>query len=357
MTAFRSLVLMCWLLSGAVLAQTPGSFVGRNTNPNAPPLAADALNQAFATKADVASPIFTGPASFQGLSQSTTITLAGNTTNNAASSGILATQIFNGTNSVAAGAVLNGITINDHLNWTGSSNGVTGVEILHNYGPGNVGGRTAFWAILNQTAATTDLADNFYVGATFQGIASFNNGGSGLTPTTAKGRMFGANATVHLRSGATNYYQATGMEIDVAVDTGASAMIKSALSIASLGPLNTVQGSVVDAGIWFYKSNGAPLMTAILIGGGGGLNNYPIDPAGSYISDDTSGTTTASTAYGLHFVGAFTTASISVPGFTVDGTGIVTGASYKAGATAGVTCAPGAPTASFSSSGGIVTHC
>jgi len=43
------------------MAQTPGSFVGRNTNPNAPPLAAAALNAAFGTKADAANGVLTNP--------------------------------------------------------------------------------------------------------------------------------------------------------------------------------------------------------------------------------------------------------------------------------------------------------
>jgi hypothetical protein len=47
------LLLLALLMSWPTLAQTPGTFVGRNTDPNAPPLSAAALNAAFGTKQDV----------------------------------------------------------------------------------------------------------------------------------------------------------------------------------------------------------------------------------------------------------------------------------------------------------------
>jgi hypothetical protein len=62
-------------------------------------------------------------------------------------------------------------------------------------------------------------------------------------------------------------------------------------------------------------------------------------------------------AYGVDFSNvAFSVAAFKSNAFSVDGAGIITGSAYKTGATAGVTCA-GAPTASFASTGGIVTHC
>jgi hypothetical protein len=57
----RGWLLLWFLLSWPALAQTPGTFVGRNTDPNAPPLSAAALNAALGTKADAANGVLTNP--------------------------------------------------------------------------------------------------------------------------------------------------------------------------------------------------------------------------------------------------------------------------------------------------------
>ena len=81
--------------------------------------------------------------------------------------------------------------------------------------------------------------------------ASFNDAGTGLTKTTAHGRTFGGDFYAHLSSGATNFYQATGLEVTSEVDSGASTLIRAPLSISDLG--GAVHGSTVDVGknnIW-----------------------------------------------------------------------------------------------------------
>lgn len=52
---------MVLVTSTAAIAQTPGSFVGTSTNPNAPPLSAASLNAAFGTKADAVNGVLTNP--------------------------------------------------------------------------------------------------------------------------------------------------------------------------------------------------------------------------------------------------------------------------------------------------------
>lgn len=199
---------------------------------------------------------------------------------------------------------------------------VNGLQLQHNYGSTTAmtGNRQAMQVNLVQAGTTGNTIASghtgFYTALQTYSQASFNDNGTGLTSTTAHGRTFGAAFAAQLNTGATNFFQCTGMEINAQIQTGASAAIKNYISIAANGSSNVTQGTLVDTGIWFYKSGGVAMKSAILIGGGGsGLNNYPIDPAGAYFADDTSGSTTASCAYGIHWTGAFTTAAISVPGF------------------------------------------
>jgi hypothetical protein len=218
-----------------------------------------------------------GPTLVSGLiSQAFTIALASNTANNAASSGVFLNQTFTGTAAVTNGSVFNNITTSDNVTAPGL-NGAVGWNFQHNFGgAATTNGRTALGITLNQTAATGDLADNFYVGATATAIGNFNNGGTGTTLTTAKGRLFGFNPTAHLKAG-TNWFQTAGMEIDVSTDAGTSTAIRDGLVIAAPPPPTTqVQGSVIDAVTWIY---GGQWQDGYLWGGPS--QGWPINAGGS----------------------------------------------------------------------------
>lgn len=205
-----------------------------------------------------------------------------------------------------------------------------GFQIQHNYGSTTAmtGNRQAMQINLVQAGTTGNTiasgTNGFYTALQTYSQASFNDNGTGLTSGTAHGRSFGAAFATQLNTGATNWYQATALELNAQIQTGASSAIKTALSIASVGASNVTQGTLVDAGIWMYSANGAALVKNAILIGGGGLNSFPIDPAGCYICDDTTGSVTATTAYGIHWTGAFTTASISVPGLVVGPLGATT---------------------------------
>lgn len=159
----------------------------------------------------------------------------------------------------------------------------TGWSMNHNYGgAGSSGGRVGLELYLNQTAAMGDLgSDNYYVGAAIYSNGVFNNGGTDTTFQGAKGRQFGFNPVTTLNAGATNYYQAGGMEINFSIATGASAAIRSGLTLASLGGTGAQQGAQVDAAIWLYGTGNAPMKSGWLIGSPAGI--WPMDPNGSII--------------------------------------------------------------------------
>jgi hypothetical protein len=249
------------------------------------------------------------------LSQALTTALASNTVNNAVSSGLFLSQTFSGTSAVALGGILNSINITDNVNWTGTNNGVAGFNMTHNYGGAATrGGRIAAGFVLNQTAATADLADLFYTALSAGSNASFNNGGTGLTSLTAKGRNFGFNPSAALRSGATNWFQNSAAEFNVEIQAGASAYIRSGITVASLnGP---VQGSVTDTAFWVYGL-GAKWKSIFTIGG---TQAWPVDPAGTILLADAQSGGTA--GIGIDFSSVtFATAFLKSIGFLVDGSG------------------------------------
>ncbi len=210
-----------------------------------------------------------------GVSQKLSLPMSGNTANNGPASGVFLDQTFTGNAAVTAGSWLNSLTINDNVNWSGSANGVFGLNVLHNYGGvATRGGRSAFVVTLNQVAATADLIDTFYVGGTFYGIANFNNGGSGTGFATAKGRVFGTNPVARLGAGATNYYQLVGEEIDIEVNNGASMAVRAGLALCNLDTDNNIHGAMVDAALWFYGP-GNKWRDLILVGGAG--QGWPAD--------------------------------------------------------------------------------
>jgi hypothetical protein len=103
------------------------------------------------------------------------------------------------------------------------------------------------------------------------------------------------------------------------------------------------------------------MKNALLIGGGAGINGWPIDPAGTIIATDANGGP-ATALNGIDFspttlTGFFLKGPAS--SFTVDGIGNVVAASYKAGASAGVSCAAGviATSVSVIVTNGLVTAC
>lgn len=212
---------------------------------------------------------------------------------------------------------------------------LNGFQLQHNYGGAAMtGNRQAMQVNLVQTATTGNVlagSTGFYVAFQSYSTTSTNDNGSGLTGATAHGRVFGGGMAAQLHSGATNYYQACALELNTQVDTGASTLVRSFLSVASVA--GAVQGTLVDAGIWFYGGSGARLKHGILFGSGT-LNNWSIDAAGTIIGADGGGGVSAAAAYGVDFSAVtFSTAFLKSVGFLVDPAGNTSALTYQVSGT------------------------
>ena len=173
-------------------------------------------------------------------------------------------------------------------------------------------------------------------------------------------------------SGATGSISGTTLTITVAPSVGSigAACVLSGSGVAT--PTNIVSLGTGTGGTGTYvvnvsqtSSSGtingiAGLQTAIKIGRRGGF--FPVSPIGTIIGGTGNSPGNYDTAFqvanGIDWsLGTATGQWLNLGGvFTVSGAGVLSAASYKAGATAGVTCA-GTPSASFAATGGIVTHC
>lgn len=201
----------------------------------------------------------------------------------------------------------------------------TGWSMNHNYGgAGSSGGRVGLELFLNQTAAQGDAGtDNYYVGAAIYSNGVFNNGGTDTTFQGAKGRQFGFNPVANLNAGATNYYQVAGMEINYTISAGASAAVRSGLTLASLGGVGALQGAQVDAAIWLYGTGNAPMKSGWLIGSPAGV--WPMDPNGSIIettaSDVARPTAVVTGWFGNLWQTTFSGGVLRSQGYLLDGAG------------------------------------
>lgn len=260
-----------------------------------------------------------------GISQTSTSTLSSNTSNNAASSGFLLNQTFNGTSNVANGAVLNAINMTDNLNFTGANNGIQGLNVQINYGTGIGGGRTALNAVSNQTAGPTGGTDAAFngVGASFDARANFNVGGTSPTIGSAKGFVFGSNPSAHLLGTATNFISPIGEEVDLVTGSGSSFIRKVGVQIVSLS--NDVQhgNAGVDADLLFFANGGSQMDYGLLLGDEQGYG--PVSSTGTMIGSRIWGGTSqavGTVGWGIDFLSTIAANGlIRGNGFQVDGSG------------------------------------
>lgn len=101
-------------------------------------------------------------------------------------------------------------------------------------GPTAQGGRQSILGNLLMLGATSASNTNRnYVGVEGAATSAFNDNGTN-TGAGALGALFGSASFGHLLSGATNWLEVTGDEIDVAADAGSSMKLKFGLSVVEL---------------------------------------------------------------------------------------------------------------------------
>lgn len=124
------------------------------------------------------------------------------------------------------------IIVSDIAKAGGASGQIDGLLVFMAPGTGFEGGRTAIQARLGVTGQSGGTAYIAHVALMSTGYSTASQGGTGTgDPADSRGGLFGGNDNVWLASGALNYRGITGREIDVSIETGASAFAKIGLLI------------------------------------------------------------------------------------------------------------------------------
>ena len=213
---------------------------------------------------------------------------------------------------------------------TTAGTSIDGLFVNHAFGTGE-GIRIGVHSQLDNTGATAGAsADGFasYVSVSGTALALFTDGGSGFTPTTAKGDFFGFGGIAEAQSGATFLHGVVGGEADVSVQSGASTREKMGFQVVTINS-DAVKGSVVDAGILLTadSTTTAQLDYGLVFGKPGML--WPVSGTliGTYTGSG--GTGAMNSVNGIDFSNVtFSGAAIHTPGFFVDHFGNVSGLAY-----------------------------
>lgn len=128
---------------------------------------------------------------------------------------------------------------------TGTGSKTYGLMVHQSFGgTGAKGGRHAIHGVLTQNGITeATSSDRNYVGTVGVVTTAFGDGG---TSGSEKGAYFGMNAYAELKSGATDTFNISGIEINSGIYTGGSSLYRSGVQIAGFGD---VRGSDYDVAV------------------------------------------------------------------------------------------------------------
>lgn len=177
---------------------------------------------------------------------------------------IFLTPSLSGSNNATQG--VSGLYIGsaDTVNYYGA-NKLNGIFATHTLGgAGMAGNRSAIFGQVNATQAADpgDDSNRDYTAVTGRATTSATNGAwsghNAVDGTGSRGGMFGGVFTTQLAAGATLYSGLTGVEIDVTMDSAASAVMRTGLSVV-LTSADKARGTYADVALQFSKQNGATL--------------------------------------------------------------------------------------------------
>ena len=205
--------------------------------------------------------------------------------------------------------------------------GVVGNYItMHSGGTGTSGNRIGTYIDLHHAGSTLDKTRGYPGMVSGIWAYAYGEGPMGGVPGNGYGQMWGGVISGRLTSGATNWLYCVGLEVNVGVDTGASASIVQGQKIVVQFHKQTSNPS--DYYLSFVKQDTATpgLANGIVFGSLDG--DWPITATGTMIGTQAStvgGTTPKAAAWGIDFNPvAFSGGLIRGPGFSVDGTGKAT---------------------------------
>jgi hypothetical protein len=237
------------------------------------------------------------------------------------STGNLALNLLQSTDGVLAGT--NGTLVALNVTHSAATAGWTGT-------------RQAGMFILNLTAQSGNLSGS-YSALNTKANAVVSEGGTGVTPTTSAGFVYGLNTVSHTAPAATNYAQLVGYELNTWAEAGSSMMDKIGMQIVDITG-SVVQGARDDQALSFNNQavpngvNGIGWKVLIGVGRLGGA--APLDPVNGWIMKcvPTGGTGNILGAGGIDFTQFVpTTAFIRSNNFLLDPSGNVTANTLKVG--------------------------
>jgi hypothetical protein len=248
--------------------------------------------------------------------------------------GLHIAQDFTGTStSLSLPFIGNFIKINsDNVNGGGGTVTGTGHDMYFG-GSAAQGARAGFISSLYQTAPTSVSNPNRNYTA-IAGVVTAQSGdnGSGTGVSTSAGAYFGGGLVAVATNGATNLFNVTGAEFNVAMQTGSSVARKSLAQFSNRDD-DRVQGTGVDAMLWLYRQAAAAprWKHGLLFGDPDSLTPFPFDTNSTVMA-----TQPGVIGYGIDFSATtVTNAAFKSPGFSVNGTGEITGANLTISAASG----------------------
>lgn len=274
---------------------------------------------AWQSKADAASPVFTG-----------TATLNGSLAATVAPTGIMPSTSL-GYNPLATSIVS---TSDNAADLTGNGTNIPSLAVIQQlYGGSNINdGRNGLSVFTDLTAPTSPTnAYRYYVGVSAYSKAQAADNGTGGSP---QGIVEAITGSAQLNIGATNYFAAIGGEFTISADLGSSVAKKAILNLDEW-PSDKVQGSVIDAYIWSTAHTGAVGMQAwAQLDANAGV--FPLTSTGTVIKlvgsptiatgFDFAGTTVSGNilqwSAGAYFLGGNGTSSLGQTTFTNTGGGV-----------------------------------
>ena len=247
---------------------------------------------------------------------------------------ISAIQILNGAQGSSFNA--NSIVLTDNANISGP-NFLNGLTIAHTAGVGFTGGRQTLLSalIVNGTPGLTGNSN--FISITPSVNVSANLRGTGVTWSTANGGVFATNPSAIAQFGATNLLELAGAEVNIALQTGASAYAKFGWSVVALAS-DVVQGSVFDAGYELRGQVGSVgFQGGLLFDDLAGNARFPVATTGTVIWASVAGVTTV--ANGIDFGGLTISGySFKFPYATLSGAGVLNLSNMATGTPAASVC-------------------
>ena len=263
-----------------------------------------------------------------------------------AGKGFNITQTGANTGAASAPVHYNSIVVTDGSAVNSGSLESTPLYIEHILSSASEGQKYGLFVTSFHQQATSGMGDQ--IAGTLFTQSSASAGGTN-TGGGAFGTVIGGNSIADLEIGGTNYYIVAAHEFDAVIATGASAANRLGVHIAGAGNL---KGATLDAAV-SITSSGTSWNSVINLNGLSG--GAPLSTVASIINGDGTNRTITN---GINLPEYTITGNIfNFANFQVTGAGAVNAVGvYSQNGTAGVNCS-GAPSGSFASSGGIVTHC